>query len=591
MATKSASPTETIIATVTDLMEESRKFKENIEIQKQAKEYEASKALLSANTLHVPPIMMKSMAMEPIKDSVLLEGAMQRNPKLGISRSQDDEQQQDEKEEATFGRVTPIPYAVANVGPTPAIPIARSGLSSVGASRASNFRMKFRKSHTCGSLFAKCNCAEVPTDRVPNTVSPLPTNAAVVTGHASSSRAISIDKSLNIAASATTTTTATIHNYHHHQQQQQQCMHLSISPSSNTESSLASSISDTAGTRLTSSGIYSLSTQTSSATSAYLSREESLTASFDTQLLSPTSEVCGESAKSSVTAIAPANSSALAKPPVSSDIELASFARSKPQPIPRISSPPTVGIESPTAALKSSPQIVARRSESIQKSKKLFQTYSHPDTDFVFTDENKHPSRESLQHLLSPQQQSQDTVITARGGRVEIKQPKRSSSPNIGQYHILDVAVHPDILVKISPKHSPICEARRPHESPLASRSTQQRRRLLQRSHEIDSGGSTSESEKSVDVKSPTTLKSPLLSSCPVAVKPLTPPSASPLLPSKRLPGQSSSSAASDESTFNAAQKYFAESGILGPVPNTASNLIRKTSKILQDTHVIEQVS
>ncbi|XP_075149654.1 uncharacterized protein LOC142223683 isoform X2 [Haematobia irritans] len=624
MAMKSASPSETIIATVTDLMEESRKFKENIEIQqKQNKEYAIERVKIEretermpqaqttkqVNTLQVPPMPSQmKMPTEPIKDTVLLEKAGQRNPKLSISRSQEEasKSQQEDAEEETFGRATPISYG-SSMGSHSSIicPAPRTAISSVGASRATNFRMKFRKSHTCGSLFAKCNCGEVTTRTMVPINLPLATaSAATVVGGQTpmtGSRAISIDNSLNIAATtstSTTTTTATIHNYHinqkqQQQQQHQQSMHMSISPSSNTESSLASSLSaEASGLKLTSSsGIYSLSTQTSSATSAYLSREESLTASFDTQLLSPSSEAPTSAAATAI-ASAPTNSptAPTQQTIISPDTELASFARTKAQQIPRISSPPSVtGLEF-NASARSSPLTVPRRSETaLQKSKKLFQSYSHPDTDFIFTDENKHPSRESLQHLLSPQQQAQDTVITSRGGRVEIKQPKRSSSPNIGQYHVLDVAVHPDILVKISPKHSPLCETRRPHESPLASRSTQQRRRLLQRSHEIDSGGSTSDSEKSVDVRSPTVVvKSPLSTSSSSGKSILV----SPLLPSKRLPGAQGScgSPSTEDSNFNAAQKYFAESGILGPVPTTTSNLIRKTSKILQDTAVIEQI-
>ncbi|XP_061390581.1 serine-rich adhesin for platelets-like, partial [Musca vetustissima] len=602
MATKSVSPTKHIVATLTDLMEESRKFKENLEIQKHQHNKDPIISIYSETASRTPPhsqpatqttLQVPQLQKMPTDQDVqLLEGTMQRNPKLGVSRSQDDNKEV-EMEEQSYGRVTPISYASAIAGMAPPQPSSSSsgrssGLSSVGASRATNFRMKFRKSHTCGSLFAKCNCAEVTATPTPTVVRPGPN--PIITGQITNSRAISIDKNLNASATATaTTTTATIHNY-----QQQQCMHLSISPSScNAESSLASSLSDTAGTsgKLTSSGIYSLSTQTSSATSAYLSREESLTASFDTHLLSPsgtTSAAAGEMAdpsKSSANATTLTNNSTtLAKQAISPDTELASLARSKGQAIPRISSPPAVGIEySASSSSRSSPlTVVSRKSDAVQKSKKLFQSYSHPDTDFIFTDENKHPSRESLQHLLSPQQQSQETVITSRGGRVEIKQPKRSSSPNIGHFQVLDVAVHPDILVKISPKHSPLCEPRRPHESPLAARSTQQRRRLLQRSHEIDSGGSTSESEKSVEVKSPTDLKSPLSTRTQVA---------SPLLTTKRLPLQASvSSSASDDSNFNAAQKYFAESGILGPVPSSATNLIRKTSKILQDSNVIEQI-
>ncbi|KAM7351497.1 protein kinase, cGMP-dependent at 21D isoform 2-T3 [Cochliomyia hominivorax] len=592
MAMKSAvAATETLISTVTGLMEESRQFKEIVENPKQSKDYGPEikpKMPLSrsSNQLQVPKIMKMN------NEAKLLQDTSRQQPKLGISKSQDDE----DLKEQQYGSISPISFNKTTSSSS------RTGISTLGASRAINFRMKFRKSHTCGSLFAKCNCGST-------------TSTELETSHLAGSRAASIDQtppaaaviatsSLTSSSPATTTTTtqALIHNqqtqtiYYQQQQQpqQQQSLHLSMSPTSQTELSLASSLSETTGKLTASSGFHSLSTQTSSATSAYLSREESLTASFDTHLLSPTTDTPTNTIITTTEALKPfaklanANNDQLGKTDISQETELNNLTSQrtlKTQQIPRISSPPHLEpVNIPKSlARSSSPVPSARRSEVLHKTstKKLFQSYSHPDTDFIFTDENKHPSRESLSLLQAPQFQNQETVITARGGKVEIKTPKRSSSPNIGQYQILDVAVHPDILVKISPKHSPLSENRQQQKlhTPLTARSTAQRRRLLQRSHEIDSGGSTSESEKSVDIKSSAEagVTYPLL---PKTI------SSSPLLSSKLLPGQTSTN---DEANFDAAQKYFAESGILGPI-HGQSNLIRKTSKALQDANVIEQI-
>ncbi|XP_037825865.1 cGMP-dependent protein kinase, isozyme 1 isoform X1 [Lucilia sericata] len=572
MAMKSAvTATETLISTVSGLMEESRQLKEVIESQKQNKDYAPEikhKMPLSRsnNQLQVPKMM--KMNNEAAKDSKLLQATSRQQPKLGISKSQDDE----DLKEQQYGSVSPISFTKTSTT------TSRTAISSLGASRAINFRMKFRKSHTCGSLFAKCNCGT-------NT-----TSTEMETTHLAGSRAASIDNTTTALAAATTITQATIHNQslyyqQQQQQQQQQNLHLSMSPSSNTELSLASSVSDSAAKLTASSGFHSLSTQTSSATSAYLSREESLTASFDTQLISPTTETPPitttttiETTTTKLLAVT-ANTEQLAKSNVSQETELVTLTRSKAQQIPRISSPSQLEAYNAKSLAKPTPIPSPRRSEVLQKSsaKKLFQSYSHPDTDFIFTDENKHPSRESLSLLQTPLLQTQDTVITTRGGKVEIKQPKRSSSPNIGQYQVLDVAVHPDILVKISPKHSPQCEIRR---TPLATRSTAQRRRLLQRSHEIDSGGSTTDSEKSLDLRTHGETQFLLGKPNPT----------SPLLSTKLLPGQSSPTSLSEDANFDAAQKYFAESGILGPIQQNQSNLIRKTSKALHDSNVIEQI-
>lgn len=75
----------------------------------------------------------------------------------------------------------------------------------------------------------------------------------------------------------------------------------------------------------------------------------------------------------------------------------------------------------------------------------LLHSYSHPDTPFIFTPENK------LNSLQFRTNKSEEQIVT-NDGKLEITKPKRSSSPNIGSYSYLDVAVHPEIMLKVSNK-------------------------------------------------------------------------------------------------------------------------------------------
>ncbi|XP_055848735.1 cGMP-dependent protein kinase, isozyme 1 isoform X2 [Episyrphus balteatus] len=351
-------------------------------------------------------------------------------------------------------------------------------ISALGAKRASDFRAKFRKSHTCGSLFAKCSCSPP--------VSPGGVGLNLqLTPMMDSGGCVGIGND-----GKDETDTKLFHNYSH---------------------STSSTVS-TPNTNTSTTGM-SHDSSIDGGPSSQLSIENATT--------SPVREIsCSPSQLQ--------------------------FER-----VPRVASP-TVPNKTP------------------RKIKRLYQSFSHPDTAYIFTDENKNPVRDRLSFRYNAH-----PPITARGGRVEIKHPKRSSSPNIGQFQVLDVAVHPDILVKVSPKHSPN-EVRKSRDdkplTPISARSLQQRRRLLKRSEEHESG-STSDSETYAELR-----RSPVKH---IDVKsPLSPPSPAPLVSKK------------DDENFTAAQKYFLESGILGPVTQTpaSSNLIRKTSKILQDSNTIELI-
>lgn len=143
-------------------------------------------------------------------------------------------------------------------------------------------------------------------------------------------------------------------------------------------------------------------------------------------------------------------------------------------------------------------EILASKLVDNKKTRRLFQSFSHPDTDFIFTEECIRPTNPTLM--------SDNSTIVSREGSITVK--KRSSSPNIGQYK---VDVDPELFLKIE-------------------------------NHRISIGNqSFLRSEEQVDFD-----------------------------------------------LTEAAQKYFEESGILGPI--TSPNVIRKPSKILQNPKVIEKV-
>lgn len=102
-------------------------------------------------------------------------------------------------------------------------------------------------------------------------------------------------------------------------------------------------------------------------------------------------------------------------PPLTDGSDASSLASSSPSPSAATSLPP--------------PQRAERR-------KTLFQSYSHPDTAFVFTDENRNPSRDRPVRITKAQSTPTRT--------------KRLSTPCIGNYTVLDVAVHPEVVLTFS---------------------------------------------------------------------------------------------------------------------------------------------
>lgn len=135
-----------------------------------------------------------------------------------------------------------------------------------------------------------------------------------------------------------------------------------------------------------------------------------------------------------------------------------------------------------------------------KNTRRLFQSFSHPDTDFVFTEKN---IRFSNQNLMSD-----NSILISNSEEIALKQKKRLSSPNIRHF---------------STQNGP--------EYVNASKNE----------IKIQDNGNTFEQFDN------------------------------------------------ENDLTDAAQKFFEESGILGPI--TSPTVIRKSSKILQNPKIIEKVS
>lgn len=78
------------------------------------------------------------------------------------------------------------------------------------------------------------------------------------------------------------------------------------------------------------------------------------------------------------------------------------------------------------------------------------QSFSHPDTPVIFTEENRYPV-----DLPNRLRVFQETFFKNGDQKVEIKHSKRASSPNIGEFTTSKVDIHPEFKVQVIPKSLP----------------------------------------------------------------------------------------------------------------------------------------
>lgn len=83
----------------------------------------------------------------------------------------------------------------------------------------------------------------------------------------------------------------------------------------------------------------------------------------------------------------------------------------------------------------------------LDRHSKKNQSFSHPDTPVVFTEENRYPEGQGRLRT------SQETIFKNQDDqKVEVKHSKRSSSPNIGDLSLTNVEIHPEFKVQVIPK-------------------------------------------------------------------------------------------------------------------------------------------
>lgn len=115
-----------------------------------------------------------------------------------------------------------------------------------------------------------------------------------------------------------------------------------------------------------------------------------------------------------------------------------------------------------------------RENTKLERNSRKTQSFSHPDTPVIFTEENRYPV--NCGEFCNRLRTSQETIITTTTGRqkVEIKHSKRASSPNLYANSSSNSAIdiHPEFQVQVTPK-SPIPVTSAPPADPdIASSSS-----------------------------------------------------------------------------------------------------------------------
>lgn len=86
----------------------------------------------------------------------------------------------------------------------------------------------------------------------------------------------------------------------------------------------------------------------------------------------------------------------------------------------------------------------------IERNRRKTQSFSHPDTPIIFTEENRYPATTTAD-LLNRLRATHETVVRSGNRKLEIKHSKRSSSPNLlGDYSNV-VDIHPEFKVQVAP--------------------------------------------------------------------------------------------------------------------------------------------
>ncbi|XP_059616810.1 cGMP-dependent protein kinase, isozyme 1 [Phlebotomus argentipes] len=89
--------------------------------------------------------------------------------------------------------------------------------------------------------------------------------------------------------------------------------------------------------------------------------------------------------------------------------------------------------------------------------KKIFQSFSHPDTAFIFTDEKT--------QVKDSKVAQRSRVISTRNGILALPgREKRQSTPSLGNFTVHDVVIHPEVVLKVC-RQDPVTPTNSPNQA------------------------------------------------------------------------------------------------------------------------------
>ncbi len=131
---------------------------------------------------------------------------------------------------------------------------------------------------------------------------------------------------------------------------------------------------------------------------------------------------------------------------------------------------------------------------NINQNRRKAQSFSHPDTPIIFTEENRYPSSQNVD-LLNRLRTSQESVIRNGNQKFEIKHSKRSSSPKLLNEYSSVVDIHPEFMVQVAPLSPPQKQIR-----PILKKSAKSFPFTNQRSSSLRSFGSVGDETNEIEL-------------------------------------------------------------------------------------------
>lgn len=91
------------------------------------------------------------------------------------------------------------------------------------------------------------------------------------------------------------------------------------------------------------------------------------------------------------------------------------------------------------------------RGGKLERNSRKTQSFSHPDTPIIFTEENRYPATLAGDLITNRPRTSLETIIKTGNQKIEIKHSKRASSPEL-LCNGNGIDIHPEFQVQVTPK-------------------------------------------------------------------------------------------------------------------------------------------